>query len=51
MVVPIAITTMSDSMPEKTRITVLIAAGAVNLLLIPSLPSCCRLFESMESIS
>lgn len=35
MVVPIAVTTMSDSMPEKTRITVLIAAGAVNLLLIP----------------
>jgi hypothetical protein len=35
MVVPIAITTMSDSMPEKTRITILIAAGAVNLLLMP----------------
>jgi hypothetical protein len=35
MVVPIAITAMSDSMPESTRITVLIAAGAVNLLLLP----------------
>jgi hypothetical protein len=35
MVVPIAITTMSDSLPEKSRITVLIAAGTVNLLLMP----------------
>ncbi len=35
MVVPISITIMSDSMPERTRITVLIAAGAVNLLLLP----------------
>jgi len=35
MVVPIAIITMSDSTAEKTRITVLIASGAVNLLLMP----------------
>jgi hypothetical protein len=35
MVVPIVITTMSDSMLEKTRITVLITGCVVNLLLLP----------------
>jgi hypothetical protein len=35
IVVPIAITSMSDAMPEKTRIAVVIASGALILLLIP----------------
>lgn len=35
IVVPIAITSMSDAMPEKTRIAVVIASGALILLLMP----------------
>jgi hypothetical protein len=35
LVVPIAITSMSDTMPEKTRIAVMIASGSVAFLLMP----------------
>jgi hypothetical protein len=35
LVLPITITSMSEAMPERTRITVMIASGAVAFLLMP----------------